>query len=1101
MAKTQGEVECGTSGQALCPLCGKKWCAWLLRPLSGDTGFITDEPAVRCMRTLGTLGDVINGWKCVAPAEGGRQGSVWRHERDRFWEVTNPDRPQRERTPDQIAEDKRRADAAIAARERQIDLIHRIGMVKTALIERWEGEAESVGSKTQGLAYLNARLGHPREEDWVLRSLPRDVFFHPGLPAFSVKGQEDITTGQAARAYSVSKIIGQAESGCSLDGLVVVPFPSFERAPALMCRLTDPDLARLGMHFTFLDPDGAPRKYPGQDNVKFGFGDLAGGAVRLGTLEGAAKATFRGVAAGEGLETMLAVGLATGLEVWVAVGTSLLRSLVPPSLHTDGLAQERPQLVVFCGDGDRDKGRHDSNGRERTQLERSPGPSAVLAGAESYARLAHRTTDVAVALPDGRSTRQMGPTPKDPAAAIAAGGVPFAQPLGDVPNVDWLDIYIKDGPDAVRRGVLDLRIPVAKGADPGLERADRSLTLPTAETPFDDEATDEVDPALKDRQLMPSLSNAKAVRMLEWTTEALGVKLGTQQSANRSIPIRYWAGSWWMYDPTVQRWEQTPEYELRGILAQGIIGQCYETRFKDGQWVRRPYDPGMTKITDLLNRAVALVGEKRSEMPMWLPPDTDDHGVLDADASPLRRAKQHRSILVRGKPAPDPRRVASFNSVLMDLDRLIDPACPPSDAAMEPTEQWFSRTIVPWNPDLDRLDRDHRSGELYQHGYAEADMPNFMKLLSGLFEMDVGDIPAAVNARWSIEALQRWFGYLFIQDASIQRSLWLEGDSGTGKGTLDRVIAEAIGHDNRAGMKFKELSDRASVAGAIGRLLLVISEMRIGYQDRDAMTALDTMLQLAGGDRIGVRDLYERSRPNVRPNLRLWVTPNSTPVIKDPKNAMERRWLFLKVAPIDKTRVEDTLLERKCIDELDTIRRWMLAGLIKVVRAVSLEPGAEPLQPVRYLQDDPAAIRPKQPFIDPPSGKEIRHRLRRNAEPLIKFVEDLCVVGPGNMCPKRELLEWALANADDLDLGERLEMPSFTRRLQDVAGDAVKPDNLQRRGVRNPVYVGIRPATPSERDAKKRGEQVEPRDWIDRSEVEGAGIDLTRSSAVGAGSG
>jgi len=112
--------------------------------------------------------------------------------------------------------------------------------------------------------------------------------------------------------------------------------PSGLHLPAMLAQIRGPKGEALGVHRTFLRPDGS-----GKADVipaKMMLGPAAGGAVRFGP-------DGRVIALAEGIETSLSVSRASRLTVWATLSTSGLKGVMLPPLPM-------AEVVIICADHD-----------------------------------------------------------------------------------------------------------------------------------------------------------------------------------------------------------------------------------------------------------------------------------------------------------------------------------------------------------------------------------------------------------------------------------------------------------------------------------------------------------------------------------------------------------------------------------------------------------------------------------------------------------------------------------------------------------------------------------------------------------------------------
>jgi phage/plasmid primase-like uncharacterized protein len=97
--------------------------------------------------------------------------------------------------------------------------------------------------------------------------------------------------------------------------------PSGLHLPAIVAQIRGPNGEALGVHRTFLRPDGGGKA--DVSPAKMMLGPSSGGAVRFGP-------DAQVIALAEGIETALSVSLASRLTVWATLSTSGLKGLILP---------------------------------------------------------------------------------------------------------------------------------------------------------------------------------------------------------------------------------------------------------------------------------------------------------------------------------------------------------------------------------------------------------------------------------------------------------------------------------------------------------------------------------------------------------------------------------------------------------------------------------------------------------------------------------------------------------------------------------------------------------------------------------------------------
>lgn len=110
-----------------------------------------------------------------------------------------------------------------------------------------------------------------------------------------------------------------------------------QNLPAMVARLRGPQGQAMGLHRTYLRPDGSG-KADLQGGAKMMLGACGGGAVRFGPDRPV-------IALAEGIETALSIGVASRLTVWATLSTSGLKGLIlpPPPVA---------EVIVIAADND-----------------------------------------------------------------------------------------------------------------------------------------------------------------------------------------------------------------------------------------------------------------------------------------------------------------------------------------------------------------------------------------------------------------------------------------------------------------------------------------------------------------------------------------------------------------------------------------------------------------------------------------------------------------------------------------------------------------------------------------------------------------------------
>lgn len=240
----------------------------------------------------------------------------------------------------------------------------------------------------------------------------------------------------------------------------------------------------------------------------------------------------------------------------------------------------------------------------------------------------------------------------------------------------------------------------------------------------------------------------------------------------------------------------------------------------------------------------------------------------------------------------------------------------------------------------------------------------------------------------AIATLQEWFGYVLTTDTSQQKILLIVGPKRSGKGTIARVLTGLVGRDNVAGPTLSSLATNFGLWPLIGKSLAIISDARLSGRT-DASTVLERLLAISGEDSITI-DRKNLSPVTVRLQARFTLLSNEIPRFTDASGALASRFIPLVLTQSFLGR-EDLQLEQKLLSELPGILLWAIEGW-------------------RRLQN-------RGHFAPPDSGSQAMMALEELASPVGQFVEEYCVIGPGETALARDVYiawtHWCTKNGHD----------------------------------------------------------------------------------------
>jgi putative DNA primase/helicase len=251
-----------------------------------------------------------------------------------------------------------------------------------------------------------------------------------------------------------------------------------------------------------------------------------------------------------------------------------------------------------------------------------------------------------------------------------------------------------------------------------------------------------------------------------------------------------------------------------------------------------------------------------------------------------------------------------------------------------------------------------------------ADPKHWLAFLGGLFGPDES----------AIIALQDWFGYALSPDTSQQKILFVVGPRRSGKGTIARVLTALIGRDSVAYPTLAGLQTNFGIAPLIGKPLAFITDARLGSRSHQAAIT-ERLLSISGED---AQTIDRKHVPawTGRLSTRFAILTNELPRISDTSGALVGRLIVLVLVNSFYGR-EDPELTARLLTELPGILNWSLFGYRR--------------------------LRQRGHFIQPASGREAIADLEALASPIRAFINDDCVLAPGQTVPVELLYQaWRL---------------------------------------------------------------------------------------------
>jgi putative DNA primase/helicase len=255
--------------------------------------------------------------------------------------------------------------------------------------------------------------------------------------------------------------------------------------------------------------------------------------------------------------------------------------------------------------------------------------------------------------------------------------------------------------------------------------------------------------------------------------------------------------------------------------------------------------------------------------------------------------------------------------------------------------------------------------------------------------------------------VQRAFGYSITGDCREEVLFFPYGPTQTGKSTLLRAVASALGEYSAVAdfgtflaRDKNNTSPRNDIAALAGKRLVISLEV-----DKDQRLAESTVKQLTGGDPVRARYLYQESFQFI-PTFKLWFAANDRPRVRDDDDAIWRRILQIPFDQHIPDKERDNMLK-------DYLQDPELAGPAVIAWLVQ---GCLNWQVVGLGVDD--------------ATKSLTGDYRDAMDPIRDFLSDYCVIAPAARVRNPDLYkayeEWAKDNGLKRPLAQR----TLTQRLK-----------------------------------------------------------------------
>lgn len=227
-----------------------------------------------------------------------------------------------------------------------------------------------------------------------------------------------------------------------------------------------------------------------------------------------------------------------------------------------------------------------------------------------------------------------------------------------------------------------------------------------------------------------------------------------------------------------------------------------------------------------------------------------------------------------------------------------------------------------------------------------------------------------LNSCWpddpdSIQLLREWFGYVLSGETRLQKFLFIQGPTRSGKGVIADTLKNLIGENNIASVTFEDLVQPFGLADLLGKSLTIMPDLRISPQG-NIVAGVQRMLTIVGEDPVPV-NRKQKDLMSVAIGCRFLITSNETPRLPDASGAAVARMLSLQMK-ISWLNCEDTKLKSKISPELPSILLWAADGYQSLTK--------------------------RGFFKQPTTGRQLINDAIELASPIQMFAADRCTIDP-----------------------------------------------------------------------------------------------------------
>ncbi len=196
-----------------------------------------------------------------------------------------------------------------------------------------------------------------------------------------------------------------------------------------------------------------------------------------------------------------------------------------------------------------------------------------------------------------------------------------------------------------------------------------------------------------------------------------------------------------------------------------------------------------------------------------------------------------------------------------------------------------------------------------------------------------------------IEMLCQFSGLCLTRDTRQQKFLILNGEGGTGKSTVIRMIDKMIGADNISNISLSQLTQRFSAFGLMGKLLNSCADLEI-----DALSDVSTLKKVLGEDTLSA-EAKGKDAVSFKSYAKLIFSTNELPIVKAERtNGFYRRLLILTMNKVPEKKETDFF--DRLSAEIDDFIRISVKALERLYETKKITESPGSVEAVKRLRCD-----------------------------------------------------------------------------------------------------------------------------------------------------